>query len=205
MNEKFAELLGIMEGDGCLSRCSNSYLIYISGHKIDDMDYHKRITKNLFKDIFDKQIKINLKKGEQTLFIRFADKEIFKELAKYIPVGRKYNQLKIPDEIIKAKSCFFAFIRGLVDTDGCIVLSKQHRDYPYYPRIEISSISKPFLQSILLELNKYGFYGSISYKGGRSYRLEIPGIKNLIKWLDYIGFSNRKHMKKIEKLPNGSL
>jgi len=198
MNKKLAELLGIMAGDGCLSRSGNKYIIYISGHKIDDMDYHDNIIRNLFLDVFNKETKINKKRLEKTIFIRFSDKEIFNHLSKYLPIGKKYSRLNLPKEVIKNKDYFFAFIRGLIDTDGCMVLSKQHKKYPYYPRIELSSISRDFLENILLELKKYNFYGSLSHKGKKDYRLELPGIKNLARWMDYIGFNNPKHLKKIK-------
>ena len=41
-NESLSELLGIMFGDGCLSRSGGSYTVYISGHKIDDYEYHTK-------------------------------------------------------------------------------------------------------------------------------------------------------------------
>ena len=199
MNEKYAELLGLMAGDGCLSR-SGGYMIYIAGHKIDDLDYHQNVTKVLFKIIFEKDVKIGFRKDQLCLFIRFSDKKIFEELAKYLPIGFKYEKLKIPSEVLVQKEYFFAFVRGVVDTDGCVVFSKQHKTYRYYPRIEITSKSKEFLLSISLELKKYGFYTSVSHKGNMAYRLEIPGYKNLKRWMESIGFSNQKHLEKIKGL-----
>ena len=172
-------------------------MVYIAGHKTDDSDYHKNITKSLFKEIFNKEIKIQFKKKQNALFIRFSDKEIFNELSKYLPIGKKYKKLQIPPEILSRKELFFAFTRGLADTDGCIVFSKQHRIEHYYPRIEISSKSKNFLLAIFSELKKYNFYGSVSYKGKENYRLEIPGNKNLTNWLNNIGFNNPTKLKKI--------
>ena len=200
MNEKYAELLGLMAGDGCLSRSGGHYIIYIAGHKIDDLDYHEKITKDLFKTIFEKDVKIGFRKDQLCLFIRFSDKKIFEELAKYLPIGFKYEKLKIPSEVLVQKEYFFAFVRGVVDTDGCVVFSKQHKTYRYYPRIEITSKSKEFLLSISLELKKYGFYTSVSHKGNMAYRLEIPGYKNLKRWMESIGFSNQKHLEKIKGL-----
>lgn len=201
MDTKLAELLGLMAGDGCLSNCNNKNVVYIAGHKKDDLEYHKNVTTNLFKEIFDKKVNINFRTKQQALFIRFSDKKIFNELAKYLPIGKKYGKLELPKEIIENKEYLFAFIRGLVDTDGCMVLSKQHRKVAYYPRIEISSKSKKFLQEILLELKNNGFYGSVSHKGKQNYRLEFPGIKNLNKWLENINFGNNKHLEKIGRLP----
>lgn len=193
---EFAELVGIMLGDGCLSRSSNKYLIYISGHKIDDYEYHLKNTKSLFLKVFNKEIKLYQRKDENTLFIRFSDKVIFgkfKEIG--LPIGKKYSKIRIPDGF-QDDTNFVPFMRGIVDTDGCIVLAKQHRKKPYYPRIEITSISRDFLFEMLSGLRRLGFYGSVSNKG-RGFRLELAGFKNLELWMRRIGFNNPKHRKKI--------
>ena len=93
----------------------------------------------------------------------------------------------------------FCFVRGLADTDGSVIFSKQHRSISYYPRIEIASKSRSFLEEVLSILVSNNFYGSVSKKGPH-YRLEIPGFKNLNMWLKLIGFNNPKHMRKIEAL-----
>ena len=198
ITKEFAELIGIMFGDGCLSSKQNKYVVYISGHKIDDKEYHEKITKNLFLSVFDKKIKIDERRKENTLFIRFSDKRIFNILkSEGMPVGKKYGNLMIPPAIKNDKDLIFRFICGLFDTDGCMFLSKQHKKERYYPRIEIASKSESFLREVLDILKSNGFYGSIS-KRGIYRRLEIPGFKNLERWLKLIGFHNPKHMRKIE-------
>lgn len=198
ITNELAELLGIMYGDGCLSRSCKQYNIYISGHKFDDFKYHDKIIRRLFFDVFNKSIKISEKKNENTIYIRFRDKKVFNILHSLgVPIGNKYGYLHIPNMIKVDNSLFFSFLRGLIDTDGCIVFSKQHKNKYYYPRIELTSKSEDFLNDLLDILKNNGFYGSVSNKG-RGYRLEIPGFKNLERWLKLINFSNIKHIKKIE-------
>jgi intein/homing endonuclease len=204
LNNELAELVGLMLGDGCLSNSSGRHMIYISGHKVDDLEYHSKITKNLFKSIFNKDVKINFRKDENTLFIRFSDKTIFEKFSSLgLPIGIKYSNLKIPKEFL-SKKLFLPFMRGLFDTDGCLVFSKQHKSIPYYPRIEISSKSQIFLLDIFEKLKKYGFYGSVSKKG-QQFRLEIPGFKNISLWLSLIGSNNPKHVNKFKKINPKSL
>ncbi|MBR9700079.1 hypothetical protein GOV09_06485, partial [Candidatus Woesearchaeota archaeon] len=136
-DEKLAELIGIMLGDGCLCRTARQRLIYICGHKTDDCEYHTTITAKLFKDIFNKEIKIHFRNNVNVVYIKFSDKEIFRTLRSLqIPVGKKYNYLRIP-VCINSDKLFCSLMRGLFDTDGCVVLSRQHRENPYYPRLEI--------------------------------------------------------------------
>ena len=204
INEEFAELIGVMFGDGCLSKYTHQkkYIIYIAGHKVDDFEYHDVNTRRLFRNIFNKEIKIDFRKKENALFVRFSDKKIFHILELHgVAVGMKYEKLTIPSYIRNSEKLMNAFLRGLLDTDGSIVFSKQHRDVPYYPRIEIASKSHTFLVEIMSFLREKGFYGSISKKLTNS-RLEIPGTKNLSLWMGKIGFNNPKHLNKIK---NGAL
>jgi len=96
------------------------------------------------------------------------------------------------------------FIRGLFDTDGSLTLWKTNNRL--YPRIYFSSISKILVRQVRTFLKKEGFkvtYWQTQYQNNNwniSYRLSINGIKMLIKWIKEIGFSNPKHMKKVEML-----
>ncbi|MBL7056582.1 hypothetical protein ISS07_06735, partial [Candidatus Woesearchaeota archaeon] len=142
-NNNLAELIGLMFGDGCLSRSGGKYLIYISGHKEDDFRYHNIRINYLFLEIFGKKTKVGFRKDEKTLFTRFSDKKIFHSFSSLgMPIGKKYKKLKIPFWIVENKELICGFARGLADTDGCIVFSKQHRKERCYPRIEITSKSE---------------------------------------------------------------
>ncbi len=198
VTSELAELLGIMYGDGCLSNSGSKHLVYISGHKDDDFEYHNKIIRKLFFKVFNKEVNICMRNDENTLFIRFSDENIFnifKSLG--MPIGLKLDKLHLPEDIKNDRELMCHFIRGITDTDGCIIFSKQHRDKPYYLRIEITNKSENFLKEILEFLKNNGFYGSVSNKGV-GYRLEVPGLQNLNKWLKYINFRNVKHIKKIE-------
>ncbi len=194
-----AELLGIMCGDGCLSGSNSQvkYYVYCSGNSLKDNDYMKRHVPHLFYQVFGKFIKAHERKDENTIFIKFSDKKLFKKLQKLeIPVGNKYSLLKIPDFVLKSKRRQLAFIRGLFDTDGCVILSRQHRKQPYYPRIEIKSKSCSFLNSVLLLLKNHGLAGSIS-RNAANYRLEVAGFKNLTLWRSAIGSSNKRNLTQL--------
>ncbi len=199
MNDKYAELLGIMSGDGCLSNVNKRHMVYVCGHKLDDYAYHEKVTRTLFKEVFNKETHLWARPDENVVIVRFSDKKIFDSLAKYLPIGRKYETLSVPEGILTNKKNFFAYMRGLVDTDGTVTFSKQHKLVRYYPRIEITSKSKTFLQTLLIQLILLGFYGSVSHAGNNAYRLEIPGVKNLSLWLEKIGFNNKKHIAKIKR------
>jgi len=200
-SQELAELYGIMSGDGCLSNTGkrkgsgNKYWIYICGHKVDDREHYEYI-KYLFKIIFNKYVKIEERKKENAIFIRFSDKEIFSFFVNLeFPIGKKYNKIHIPIWILENKSYLTNFIRGLFDTDGSFVLSKQHRKEPYYPRIEISTKSKLLAKQVKESINELGINCSNNRKL-QYFRLEVAGKKECSKWMSTIGTANKKHQIK---------
>ncbi len=199
-----SELLGILCGDGCLSNPQRKnhvkYYVYCCGNKLKDFDYVSRYVPFLFSHCFGKSVSAKVKNGENTIYIKFSDKVLFAKLRDLgIPVGVKYASLRIPAFASKTKERQLAFIRGMFDTDGCVVLSKQHRTTAYYPRIEICSKSFSFLDSIFAILKRNGFFGSLSKQGKGYYRLEVPGFENLKKWLLLIGSSNKRNLLKFDQ------
>ena len=198
MNELYAEYLGIITGDGCLSysfpksQSGPKYYTYVCGHSKDDLDYLHFI-KNLIKTLFNKEVCIKFRSKENCAYIKFSNKSIFLEVSKFIPIGKKYDLIKIPCEILDNDSFFKSFIRGYFDTDGSVVVIRG------YPRLEIKSKSGALLDSVLQRLRLMGFYGSVSKSSNYS-RLELPGHNNLKKWLKFIGFKNKKHLNRLSSL-----
>ena len=206
MNKELAlaELLGVLCGDGCLSisrRTSHTaYCVYCCGNKLKDKQYMKQYVPRLFRIVFGKTLKAKERTDENVIYIRTSDKELFTKLhALGLPVGKKYAFLCIPDFALKTTARQLAFARGVFDTDGCVVLSKQHRVHGYYPRIEITSKSFPFLKQVFSVLKQCSFNGSISKKGKDCYRLELAGFKNLTLWRSLIGSSNTRNLLKIHE------
>jgi len=204
-----AELLGMMMGDGCLSNSKSQvkYWVYCSGNKLKDKEYFAKYVPSLFYQVFEKSVIAKERTDENTIYIKFSDKKVFLDLKERgIPVGRKYERLCIPDFVKKNREREFAFMRGMFDTDGCIVWKKHEKND--YPRIEISSKSEKFLISLLALLKEHGFSGSISNKGKGQHRLELPGFKNLGLWFERVGSSNERNIMQVlsrQKLLKGSI
>lgn len=199
MSVELAELLGMMCGDGCLSKTQQGkHFVYCSGNRLKDKEYFGEYITNLFLKIFGKSIVAHEREDPKIIYIKFSDKQIFQFLNNLgLPVGLKYDKLKVPDIIFQDKAYQMAFVRGLFDTDGCVIFSKQHRGIPYYPRIEITSKSRKFLASVFAILISHGFNGSLSHQGKGYSRLEIPGFKNLKRWNTLIGSSNKRNQQRL--------
>jgi len=208
-SEKLAELFGVLTGDGYINFYSskNDYIIEIAGHSIEDSEYFEYLS-DLFFSLFNLKPKKYVRKNQNTAYLRLRSKGIFHFLEDCGFVRGKKEQIGIPSWIKKNNPYMARFIRGLVDTDGSLVLKKRYKTKPYYPVINIVSKSKPLItttSSWLKTQNLAGWSGCEIKKDKRNevitqnYRLEINGKKNLKKWLKLIGFSNKKHLTKIKK------
>ena len=195
MNVKLAELLGMMCGDGCLSKTQQGkHFVYCSGNRLKDKEYFGNYVPNLFLTVFGKTVVAHERETPKIIYIKFSDKQLFYALHELeLPIGTKYEQLKIPQLVLEKEEYKLAFIRGL------FVFSKQHRGFPYYPRIEITSKSHRFLLSVFNVLLEHGFFGSLSNKGKNYSRLELPGFKNIERWQSFIGSSNERNLSQLEQ------
>lgn len=149
-------LLGILIGDGCLSRSGNGYFISVVGHIKDDKPFFQKVVIPLLSEVVGKQVKARERENQRKIEICFSNKTLFEEIKKTgFPVGKKGIKLVIPKHI--KKSLYRSVIRGYFATDGCFVLTNNNGII--YPRIEFSGISKKLLKQVLDYLNGEGMKG----------------------------------------------
>jgi len=128
-NEKTAELIGIILGDGTLAikwrdrEKKNSYRFEICLNRIKEKDYVEYV-KELLRNIFQIEPNIFIDKRSNGISLRLNKKSIVEAL---IHLGlksgnKKFNQVSVPDWIKKNKKYIIACLRGLFDTDGSIFL-----------------------------------------------------------------------------------
>ncbi len=205
MNERLAELIGIIMGDGFLSNCQNHYRIGVVGDPTKEIEYFDHI-KSLIKSEWAKDVKVF--QQERGLRIVVNSKSIFQTLTSQygLPFGKgKSEKIRIPEKLEKKWSVVKHIIRGLVDTDGSVFTSNK-RGAPNYPSIEISTNSN-FLAIQLREiLISRGFrvaniwkYQSKKSKHP-SYKVSLNGYENIEKWLREIGFSNPRKRRIAEQI-----
>lgn len=195
LTPELAELIGIIIGDGFISKYNNSYRIGIVGSPKTDNEYFE-IVKKLIKKVWNKDIKIIHR--ERGLRITFGSKDIFEYLVYNIkiPYGiGKCEKVIIPLVISKNWNLVKHTIRGIVDTDGSVFSTNKPR-CSNYPSIEISTSSYKLALQLKLILEKRNFRVTKiwGYKSKLSrvinYKIGLNGKDNLIKWLDEISFSN---------------
>ena len=118
VNEKFSEFYGILCGDGCLFGGES---LHIVGNKSLDSHYILNYVCPLINNLFG--VNPHIYYQGNTIRVVLYSKGIVKFINSLgFPMGKKKNsEIKIPDEIKKNVLFAKAFIRGMLDTDGCVV------------------------------------------------------------------------------------
>lgn len=140
-NEKLAEFIGILSGDGCI--VNQGYATYITCDAIMDKSYVINEVKPLFTSLFGINPKLRVLRNE--IYCMVYSKNLFNFLSNdcSFPIGKKKNRLKIPDWIVCNKKFSAAFLRGLFDTDGGF-----HRHHKKCAQAEYTSHSPNFLREV---------------------------------------------------------
>lgn len=186
-NEKFAEFIGILLGDGYLSKKG----VDISLDATADQKYCGHIIRLL---IYLFGVRPKTYTNRNCVHIRLNSILISNFL---VSIGLKcgdkiVNQVTIPDFIRRDNRLLSACIRGLVDTDGCVFLKQKG-----YNRaaIEITNFNNRLLSDATIGLSKLGYTVSSGGSYGRSVRIQTQS--DVIKYVKEIGFSNPKNTERI--------
>jgi intein/homing endonuclease len=193
-NVKLAEFVGIMMGDGGVSK----YHISITLNSKTDREYSLFVCK-LIKDLF--HITPTKHKRKDSLAVDIiVNRTKLTTFCKNIglKVGNKLKQgLDIPSWIKDNKSYQKACVRGLVDTDGSFFKhSYIVKGKPYaYIKIGFSSRSPKLIDSVQKILEKLCINSKINYN---SNEVKIESQEGVRQFLSIIGTNNPKHRAKIK-------
>ena len=202
-NKKLAEAFGIILGDGHVSEFKKGkkarvYCVSIAGNTKTDKDYIFNYIPNLFLEVFKENGSTREIMGRNIGYFSIYGKNLIKFLKeKGLGVGNKLkNKQGIPLWIKQKNSFLKACLRGLIDTDGSIhKISKNNKNL----RIDFTSYIPALLKDTREAFIKIGFNPSkiISNK-----HFFISKQKEILKYVNEIGFSNSKNLKRFETLKN---
>lgn len=182
----FAYFLGVLLGDGSVGSPSRP-IIYLVGHSIDERDYYDKVIIPLITKLFGIKPYSYLRKGKLAYATHFRSRSLVEYLASKIEFPTQGRTKFIPGLIRNSSpEIKRAFIAGLFDSDGCLVLSKKtYRTY-CYPTVEIKSINKPVISYVSETLKELGFRASIR-KSAESWVSSVNGSEELDRWMSLIG------------------
>ena len=213
LNEKLAEDMGIMVGDGHINYYrygkSTDFMICVSNNAITDKNYALNYVKKLKLELYGLNFPAYYKgKNKTEIQLKINSKGLVEFYTKVInlPLGRK-DTIGIPSLIMNSNNKIkCAFIRGLADTDFTFTFRKKHKPVMYYPFIKIDTSSKNLIIGIKKILDSLDFKTTVSYDLKRIHpltkntfitqELSLNGKRNLKKWMEIIGTSNPKNILK---------
>lgn len=198
--EKFAEICGIHAGDGWLSSRDpevgyatsineEQYFDYVHGLYSEVLEIESTVTKepNIKKfRLYSKRV--------QAIFMSAG-----------FPKGPKTYIVKTPDFVFTDKKFMHKFLRGLVDTDGCVHWRRSYNNH--YLSIAWNTSSELFAHQIREMLTILGFkptfYQFINTRAhNKAWRIQLQSISDTSRFVKEIGFMNDKRWRDFRSNPS---
>ncbi len=190
-NELFAEFIGIMIGDGNMTK----YQASISLSSLVDVEYSCYVV-NLVEKLFGISPRVTKALSSNCLVIVVSSIELVEFLNQNgVLIGDKIRQkLDIPSWILRDRECALACVRGIFDTDGCVFQERHNingKSYAY-PRLSLVSASSALRSSVYEVLSDLEFSPKI--RNNRSVNLER--FSDIATYFKVVGTSNSKHLSR---------
>lgn len=189
-SQQLAELMGILAGDGHI----DTYQVYVTTSAETDYE-HARYVQSMLKSIFKLPVLLRKRKDSNAVIVRLSSKNAC-DLLRTIGMSttnKTRDQIQPPTWIYKNVKFKHAFLRGLIDTDGCVYWDRHKsngRDYASLC-IAFTNASIPLLNFVTETWKELGYNPS---RFGRHVRLRRR--KQVLNYSERIGFSNPKHAQK---------
>jgi len=195
MTPEFAELYGVVMGDGNVWTNGGTYEIAVAGD-LNEKEYFYYLSE-LMEKTLGKQPRVFYRQGALRLVLR-SRKAFEKLVFAGMLVGKNKSTKGLPEEIVCDEELFFAAVRGLFDTDGTIFYSAKPGILSY-PSIEITNCNEKLVKQVCDGLAKRGFRPTLRHRleNRETYKIGLYGKKQLALWQEKIGASNPKKRKKL--------
>lgn len=182
-----AEFMGIMLGDGGLTHFQCS--IYLNSEIDKEFAYYVR---DLASKLFGITPKIYVHKKHKVCRVSVSSVNLVKYLtSKGLCIGNKVRtQVGVPSWVLLNPEYIKACIRGLIDTDGSLIIHRYRikgKEYSY-PKISFSNRSEPLLEFVYQGLREFGFNPKRTYES----EVWLHSQNDVKRYLEVIGVSNYK-------------
>lgn len=193
LNDKFAEYIGILLGDGGITKGQ----VTVTLNREKDYQYSKFVV-NLSEELFKEKPRIFLPKDEKTIRIYYNGVKLVRLLIKQgLKVGSKVKQqVDVPDWIKQSLRLRVACLKGLMDTDGGIfthrykVNGKQY----IYKKICFTNRSLPLLFFVNETLAELGFTPKMITKVENK-KVWLYNAKEVGSYLKKVGSHNNRLLR----------
>lgn len=196
-SEKLAEFIGIMLGDGNLTKIKGYkigvYSIRIVGDSRFDRYYLINFVKPLIEELFEIKVNLYKIKKENGLNVNAYGLNLVNFLEeKGLKAGDKIrSQVTIPNWIKNNNLYLRACLRGLYDTDGSVYKLTNQNSH----QISFRNYNYTLITDVRESLLSLGIKCSKISKGNE---ITITKKSELQKFLKEVGFDNLKHLNKVK-------
>lgn len=190
-SKELAEFVGIILGDGGISLKQ----LTVTLHHKDDLEYSKFILK-LFTKLFHIEPSIRHRKEYSVITIVASRVKLVEFCIRIgLKIGNKIKQqVDIPKWIKNDHLYSVACLRGLVDTDGTVIVHQymSNKKYYTYKKLGFTSRSHPLLGSVGSILTNLG----IKWRLNGKYDIRIESEEGVKKYFTLVSTHNPKHLKR---------
>lgn len=191
-SELLAEFIGILYGDGGVT----NYQVTVTFNKLIDKPYADFMVR-LIKRLFSIVPSINYRRIENTGNVVISSSNVVELLKQHgIKVGDKTKWGKAPEWIWQNRLYQAAYLRGLMDTDGCVYHHKYKVNGKWYSftKIAFTSYSAPLRETIFHMLKNLIF--SPKLYGNRVYLYKRAEVDRYFK---EIGTNNPRYLERYNR------
>src|SRR5438093_2729324 len=192
LTEQESEILGIMFGDGSLSRSERSVQIVITGNKVDDENYLLGHVRGLFLKVFDLELTSRYRHDENTMDLYRHSKKIASVLHSW---GMPFGLKRLEDLRPKLEVIPNAFIRGVFDTDGSV-----YRKYGSYAQIQFKTVSKGLMSFIRDKLTRLDFHPTRIRPDETKHRSLLCRQREVDTFFRVVEPTNPKHLERLKRI-----
>ncbi|HEV2119720.1 MAG TPA: LAGLIDADG family homing endonuclease [Candidatus Bathyarchaeia archaeon] len=190
LTEQESEILGILFGDGCLSKNRGSVQIAVTGNKHDDREYLIGHVCPMFEELFAVQFKVLFVKDQNTMILYKYSKRVGETLRQWgMPFGRKKFSELAP-RLAVHEVCF---VRGLFDTDGSV-----YRKYGHYQQIQFKFASFSLLAYARECLVRLGFHPTSITSDDTKFRFYLSRQAEVDHFFRVVEPKNPKHLRRFQ-------
>lgn len=201
LSEELCEFLGAFIGDGFTNKYGRHYQTQIIGDPILDFHYYHFVLKPLIIKLFN--YKPYIYKNGRGLKFSLGSKRIFEILTRRFnfPKGVKCYTVKIPEEIMNSEDRFIrATLIGMFNTDGGVGFDKRKIYKKPYIRINYTSASIDLIDQLKDLLSRFSINYTYYFQDDITQMIQINGEANVKDFIKKIGFTNKRHLDKIQYL-----
>lgn len=189
-NEKLAEFVGALLGDGYLGPTSHE--ISVTGDKLTDSWYVKNHVSNLVVSTFGIKPSIYEQKNPKAVRCRFYSHRAIEFLVEKLGMqtgGKRYNKnVIIPSTFFNDAKLLRACLRDLFDTDGGF-----YRHHTHSAIVEICNYNASLLKSVKHAFDVLGFKVSAHSEGIWLFKKDL-----IHRFFEEVGSNNPKHYVKYD-------